>query len=187
VVRRRRSRRNTGNPSVDLTADQTAHAEEPPRKFHDAGRGNSPSRNVIRWLQGTSRWVAPWVEDIIPALRFHRRALPLSAVNRVLVDAGPDHYARLEAAKLFLRLLSPRRKRLTLGCQRAAARERGVRFSRGEDGWHRLRRPVVYRTELRVMPRIFFLVADDLGMASGTTHARWDGLVQVSASESDPT
>jgi hypothetical protein len=30
-------------------------------------------------------------------------------VRGVLVDAGPDHYARIEAAKLFIQLLSSRR------------------------------------------------------------------------------
>ena len=33
------------------------------------------------------------------------KARKFIAVNRVLVDAGPDHYARLEAVKMFTRLM----------------------------------------------------------------------------------
>jgi hypothetical protein len=38
-------------------------------------------------------------------------ARKIFVVRGVIVDGGPDHYARLEAAKLVLRLVSSRRRR----------------------------------------------------------------------------
>jgi hypothetical protein len=37
------------------------------------------------------------------------QARKIFLVRGVLLDGGPDHYARLEAAKLFIRLISSRR------------------------------------------------------------------------------
>ena len=37
------------------------------------------------------------------------QARKIFVVRGVLVDGGPDHYARLEAAKLFIQLISSRR------------------------------------------------------------------------------
>jgi hypothetical protein len=37
------------------------------------------------------------------------RARKIFVVKGVIVDGGPDHYARLEASKLFIRLVSSRR------------------------------------------------------------------------------
>jgi len=36
-------------------------------------------------------------------------ARKIFVVRGAVVDGGPDHYARLEAAKLFIRLISSRR------------------------------------------------------------------------------
>jgi hypothetical protein len=75
------------------------------------------------------------------------RARKIFVVRGALVDGGPDHNARLAAAKPVLRLTSSRRSTT------ASTEPPGVRAadvgrrceSRRGDGDHRLRRPVLYQ------------------------------------------
>jgi hypothetical protein len=106
------ARPDAGGGVVDRGSHARPASRSPPSRGSSACReANAPGTRLLiaEVLDSQREQLSALFDQTLEIINDAFQARKIFVVRGVTVDGGPDHYARLEAAKLFIQLISSRR------------------------------------------------------------------------------